>query len=153
VSSESGGEIPKGASFNISCYMTGDTVSGPYGPENVWDVTLGSPYDYAVGFVPDADVYTGSNSPVVPRCSAAIGTVIGENPVNVSNSPGNGLTYDTLRVGENVAIRCYTTSATSVSGPYGSENIWDQLADWAGEAWVPDALIYTGSNSAVVPHC
>jgi hypothetical protein len=54
---------------------------------------------------------------------------------------------DTLRLGEQIEIKCYTTG-TRVSGPYGSENIWDQLtANWEGPMFVPDALIYTGSNS------
>jgi uncharacterized protein YraI len=152
--SSQGGALPAGASFDISCYVTGQTVSGPDGSENIWDLTDSSPYDYSVGFVPDADVYTGSNSPVVPRCSnLALGTIIGKNPVSILNNPGNGNTYDTLHVGEQIELRCYTTSNTWISGPYGSENIWDQLADWAGQSWVPDALVYTGSNSAVVPHC
>jgi uncharacterized protein YraI len=146
--------LPKGASFNISCYVTGQTVSGPYGSENVWDLVDSNPYEYGVNFVPDADVYTGSNSPVVPRCSnLALGSIIGNNPVSVLNSPGGAITYDTLHVGEQVELRCYTPSSTWVSGPYGSENIWDQLADWAGQSWIPDALVYTGSNQAVVPHC
>lgn len=54
----------------ISCYVIGQTVSGPYGSENAWDKVTGAPYDVVQtgGFVPDAIVYTSSNSPVVPRC-------------------------------------------------------------------------------------
>lgn len=107
-------------------------------------------------FVPDADIYTGSNSPVVPPCSATRGTAIGNEPVNVQYGPStSSLVIDSVPLGENVEITCYSTG-NWVNGPYGSENIWNHLtADIDGGAgeWVPDALIYTGSNSAVVPHC
>lgn len=148
------GSIDPGLSFTIKCYVTGDTVSGPYGSENVWDME-------SVGgdFVPDADVYTGSNSPVVPHCSTALGQIIGDDPVKVLETPGSGQ-VDSLNLGEKIEIQCYTTSSTSVPGPYGPEDIWDLLTidangaiGYMGPMWVPDALVYTGSNSAVVPHC
>jgi len=156
VSSEIDTIYPQDSEISISCYVTGDTVSGQYGPSNVWDLVSGGTYAIDGEFVPDADVYTGSNSPVVPHCSTALGKTIGDDAVNVENSPGGGYLEFELPVGEQVEIQCYTTSSTSVPGPYGTENIWDKLpGDRAGGSpeWVPDALIYTGSNSAVVPHC
>jgi uncharacterized protein YraI len=151
--SESGG-IAANVGFTISCYVTGDSVTGPYGSENVWDlISGGNPGYVSVGlFVPDADVWTGSNSPVVPRCSTALGKTIniGNNPVNLRLGAGTGSVVDTLPVGEELELKCYTTSTTPATGPYGTEYIWDQLPNgW----WVPDAQVYTGSNSAVVPHC
>lgn len=141
--------------ITISCYLTGDTVTGPYGSENVWDMVSGG-YGASGYLVPDADVYTGSDSPVVPPCSATRGTAIGNYPVNVqySSSPDSPV-IDSVPLGVAVEITCYSTG-TWMTGPYGSENIWDRLsADIDGSAgeWVPDALIYTGSDSAVVPHC
>src|SRR5579884_3026001 len=162
LSSQDGG-MAANIYFSISCYLTGDNVSGPYGTENVWDLIsspYGTPYVNSGPFIPDGDVYPGSNSPVVPRCpTVALETIIGGNPVNVLSAPGSGSPVDTLPVGERIAIKCYTTSSTWVSGPYGSENVWDQLSAGNGwmpfgtPGWVPDALLYTGSNSAVVPHC
>jgi len=142
----------------ISCYVTGQTVSGPYGSENVWDKVTGAPYDVVQtgGFVPDAIVYTGSNSPVVPRCPGVVGQVIGNVQVTVyENGPGyNNPLEGYVGPGADVVITCYSTGS-SVTGPYGPETIWDKTTRTspAAQQWVPDAYIYTGSNSAVVPHC
>jgi len=148
--------------ITISCYLTGDTVTGPYGSENVWDlVSGGSPLGNSGGdvetgtFVPDADVYTGSNSPVVPKCSTAFGQTIGGNQVPIYSGPGTNYSYvGPMSSGQDLEIKCYSTG-TTVSGPYGSENIWDLITVtyFAPAAWVPDALVYTGSNSPIVPHC
>jgi uncharacterized protein YraI len=143
--------------ISISCYLTGETVSGPYGSENVWDLISGgaAPEVQTGTFVPDADIYTGSNSPVVPPCSMAHGVTIGGNQVPIYSGPGTNYGYvGPMNSGHEVEIKCYSTG-TTVSGPYGSENIWDLITPtyFAPQAWIPDALVYTGSNSAVVPHC
>jgi uncharacterized protein YraI len=152
--------LPVDTDITISCYLTGDTVTGLYGSENVWDEVSGgsgaNSADVETGtFVPDADVYTGSNSPVVPHCSTAFGQTIGGNDVPLYSGPGTNNTYlGFVNSGFGLEIKCYSTG-TTVSGPYGSENVWDLLTvTWfAPEAWIPDALVYTGSNSPVVPHC
>jgi hypothetical protein len=142
----------------ISCYVTGQTVSGPYGSENVWDEVSGAPYNQVAtgGFVPDALIYTGSNSPVVPRCPGVVGQVIGNVQVPVyENGPGYNNTLEGyVGPGADVVITCYSTGS-SVTGPYGPETIWDKTTRTspASSQWVPDAYVYTGSNSAVVPHC
>jgi uncharacterized protein YraI len=151
------GSIDVDTEITISCYLTGDTVTGPYGSENVWDMVSGSPdVQLDTGtFVPDAYIYTSSNSPVVPRCPAALGRILGNVQVTVYGGPGYNYHLDGyVSPGVNVAIKCYSTG-TTVSGPYGSENIWDRTTRTypASAQWVPDALVYTGSNSAVVPHC
>ena len=160
--SSTSNNLPANTNITISCYLTGDTVTGQYGSENVWDLLSGgSPIGTSGGdvetgtFVPDADVYTGSNSPVVPRCSTALGTTIGGNQVPIYTGPGTNNSYvGPVNSGEKLEIKCYSTG-TTMSGPYGSENIWDLItvSDFAPQMWVPDALVYTGSNSAVVPHC
>jgi uncharacterized protein YraI len=148
--------------ITISCYLTGDTATGPYGSENVWDEVSGGEVSGGTGlqvgtFVPDADLYTGSNSPIVPPCSTALGQTIGGNPVPAYNGPGtNNTLISNVASGTKLELRCFTTG-TTVSGPYGSENIWDLITvayfGLGDQTWVPDALVYTGSNSAVVPHC
>jgi uncharacterized protein YraI len=160
--SPTGGTIADaGSSVYIQCYATGQSVSGPYGTENIWDYAgpgqPAGPDEIGVGWLPDADVYTGSNSAVVPACSsdydaAASGQTIG-GTVTVYDYPG-GAAVASIPSGEDVEIQCYTTGP-GVSGPYGSENIWDLLIDtyYSIYEYVPDALVYTGSNSAVVPEC
>lgn len=139
-----------GDTFAINCYVYGDAVGGPYGTETTWDMISGSG-----DFVPDALVYTGSNSEVVPRCATAVGTAVGNGNVVASTAPNRTDLYPfALGLGDRAELRCYTTGE-SVNGPYGTENVWDQLTiDYGWQTlYVPDALMYTGSNSAVVPHC
>jgi hypothetical protein len=146
----------------ISCYVTGQYVSGPDGSEDVWDMVTGAPYNSVQtgGFVPDALVYTGSNSPVVPRCPGVVAQVIGDVQVPVyENGPGFGTGYSNTVQGylspeAAVVITCYSTGA-QLTGPYGPETIWDKTTRTspASSQWVPDAYVYTGSNYAVVPHC
>lgn len=57
--------LSRGTVVSFSCYETGTKVTGPYGPENVWD-RLDSG-----GFVSDAWIYTGNNNAVVPACGAS----------------------------------------------------------------------------------
>jgi hypothetical protein len=55
------GTVPDGGTVFISCYKRGTTVTGTYGTSNIWD-KVGS------GYVADAYVYTGSDTPVAPAC-------------------------------------------------------------------------------------
>lgn len=51
----------------IRCYYTGQTITGPYGPTNIWDSIIG--YQTTTdGVASDAWIYTGSNTPKVPPC-------------------------------------------------------------------------------------
>lgn len=46
-------------------------------------------------------------------------------------------------------IVCYV-KGQSVTGPYGTETIWDLSSD---RYYCTDAWLWTDSNGAVVPHC
>jgi uncharacterized protein YraI len=135
-----------GAAVTFSCYATGTAVTGPYGTETTWD-RLDSG-----GFVPDALIYTGSNNPTAPKCSTLVGSgeVLTSSALPVRSAAGtDSSTMSTLAAGAVISFKCYT-SGGAVSGPYGTETAWDQLN--AG-GFVPDADIYTGSNSPTVPLC
>ncbi|GHD46896.1 SH3 domain-containing protein [Streptomyces galbus] len=70
--------------------------------------------------------------------------------LNVRSGPGTG--YSIVRVlpeGSKVAIYCQTPG-TTVSGPYGTSNIWDNIA--SGE-FVSDAYVKTGSDGYVASRC
>lgn len=70
--------------------------------------------------------------------------------LNVRSGPGTG--YSIVRVlpeGSKVAIYCQTPG-TTVSGPYGTSNIWDNIA--SGE-FVSDAFVKTGSDGYVASRC
>ncbi|MCW7945540.1 hypothetical protein AAW14_26925 [Streptomyces hygroscopicus] len=70
--------------------------------------------------------------------------------LNVRSGPGTG--YAVVRVlaeGAKVPIFCQTPG-TTVSGPYGTSNIWDNIDD--GE-YVSDAYVHTGSDGYVASRC
>ncbi|WP_329219939.1 SH3 domain-containing protein [Streptomyces sp. NBC_01485] len=70
--------------------------------------------------------------------------------LNVRSGPGTS--YPIVRVlaeGTTVPIYCQTPG-TTVTGPYGTTNIWDSIAD---SQFVSDAYVHTGSDGYVAPHC
>lgn len=70
--------------------------------------------------------------------------------LNVRRGPGTQ--YSIVRVlpeGAKVPIFCQTTG-TTVTGPYGTSNVWDNIDD--GE-FVADAYVYTGADGYVAPRC
>ena len=70
--------------------------------------------------------------------------------LNVRSGPGTSYSIaDSLADGTGVSISCQTTG-TSVSGTYGTSNIWNRIG--AGR-YVPDVYIYTGSDGRVAPNC
>ncbi|MGW3681412.1 SH3 domain-containing protein [Streptomyces prasinus] len=70
--------------------------------------------------------------------------------LNVRSGPGTGYTIvRTLPVGAQVTISCQTPG-TTVTGPYGTSNIWDNIGN--GQ-YVSDAYVKTGSDGYVAPRC
>lgn len=70
--------------------------------------------------------------------------------LNVRRGPGTQ--YPIVRIlpeGARVPIFCQTPG-TTVTGPYGTTNIWDNIDD--GE-FVSDAYVNTGSDGYVRPRC
>ena len=70
--------------------------------------------------------------------------------LNVRNGPGTS--YSIVRVlpeGAKVPIYCQTPG-TSVTGPYGTSNIWDNISN--GQ-YVADAYVLTGSDGYVADRC
>ncbi|MYX29987.1 SH3 domain-containing protein [Streptomyces sp. SID8381] len=70
--------------------------------------------------------------------------------LNVRSGPGTG--YALVRVlneGAQVPIYCQSPG-TTVTGPYGTSNIWDNIA--SGQ-YVSDAYVHTGSDGYVAARC
>jgi uncharacterized protein YraI len=70
--------------------------------------------------------------------------------LNVRSGPGTG--YTVVRVlpeGARVPIFCQAPG-TTVSGPYGTSNIWDNTDN--GE-YVSDSYVNTGSDGYIRPRC
>ncbi|MCX5146240.1 SH3 domain-containing protein [Streptomyces sp. NPDC058290] len=70
--------------------------------------------------------------------------------VNVRSGPGtNYSVIDVLPYGASVTIRCQS-DGTTVSGPYGTSDIWDCVGNGR---FVSDAYVKTGSDGYVATHC
>ncbi|MEW2622640.1 SH3 domain-containing protein [Streptomyces sp. NPDC048106] len=70
--------------------------------------------------------------------------------VNVRSGPGTSYAITrTLPEGAKVPIYCQTPG-TTVTGTYGTSNIWDNISD--GE-FVADAYVLTGSDGYVADRC
>ncbi|MEU6373221.1 SH3 domain-containing protein [Streptomyces sp. NPDC046909] len=70
--------------------------------------------------------------------------------LNVRSGPGTNYTIErVLAEGAKVPIFCQTPG-TTVTGPYGTSNIWDNIDD--GQ-YVSDAYVNTGSDGYIAPRC
>ncbi|WP_373308858.1 hypothetical protein [Streptomyces minutiscleroticus] len=70
--------------------------------------------------------------------------------LNVRSGPGSQYSLvKVLPAGSQVSIRCQRPGET-VSGYYGTSNIWDCIA--SGQ-YVSDAYVHTGSDGYVAPRC
>jgi hypothetical protein len=137
---------PANSALRIVCHVNGQSISGPYGTETIWD--LGDDgYYYS-----DAWIWTGSNSAVVPACSLKNVTVVSQATGGDSGHAGPSNAYaagPNHPAGAAIQIACYV-DGQSITGPYGTETIWDLSTDGY---YYADAWIWTDSNGAVVPHC
>ncbi|GAA1372807.1 hypothetical protein GCM10009661_35420 [Catellatospora chokoriensis] len=84
---------------------------------------------------------------------AAQGTVnTAGSPLTVRSGPGTGYSsVGTVNDGATVAIQCQTTG-TTVTGTYGTSNIWDRIGSGR---FISDAYVYTGYDGFIpgVPRC
>ncbi|MEV6969713.1 hypothetical protein AB0M47_31820 [Hamadaea sp. NPDC051192] len=72
------------------------------------------------------------------------------DPLNVRSGPGTSYTaWRTVADGAAVTIVCQQTG-TTVTGTYGTTNIWDMLSNGG---YVSDAYVYTGSDGTVADAC
>ncbi|MBG7701771.1 SH3 domain-containing protein [Streptomyces sp. MC1] len=95
---------------------------------------------------------TGGAEKVVTEAAAAVRTYAVAPGVRLNVRSGPGTQYNLVRVlpeGVRVPIYCQTPG-TTVSGTYGTTNIWD-LID-SGE-YVSDAYVQTGTDGYIAPRC
>jgi hypothetical protein len=125
------GTLPNNTPVSIYCFVAGQPVSGPYGTEDLWDALTNG------GYVPDALIYTGSNSAVVPACpSSQFG--VGNYPVAWTGG-GNAQAYagasngsspigSGIPDGQVVTVTCETSGQTLTDSAGFTSNLWDKLA-------------------------
>ncbi|MGW5619075.1 SH3 domain-containing protein [Streptomyces sp. NPDC003877] len=95
---------------------------------------------------------TGAAMPQVSTLAAAVTTYPTAPGVSLNVRSGPGTGYPIVKVlpaGSRVAINCQTPG-TWVTGPYGTTNIWDNIA--SGQ-YVSDAYVNTGSDGYIRPRC
>ncbi|MBT2491420.1 hypothetical protein J7E96_23420 [Streptomyces sp. ISL-96] len=100
----------------------------------------------------DTEVNAGSADEAVSTLDASVVLypVAPGYRVNVRSGPGTQ--YRIVKVlpyGARVPINCQKPGET-VTGPYGTTNLWDNIAN--GQ-FVADAYINTGSDGYVAPRC
>ncbi|WP_369391050.1 SH3 domain-containing protein [Streptomyces sp. CG1] len=95
---------------------------------------------------------TGTESTAATATESAVRTYAVAPGVRLNVRNGPGTSYGIVRVlpeGTRVPIFCQTPG-TTVSGPYGTSNIWDNIDN--GE-YVSDAYVQTGSDGYVASRC
>ncbi|WND79670.1 peptidoglycan DD-metalloendopeptidase family protein [Lysobacter capsici] len=91
-------------------------------------------------------------------CGTSPGGVAGTvrtagSPLNVRSGPGTTYSIVGSRAnGASVSIRCQK-AGESISGTYGTSNIWNNIAPAGSNQYIPDAYTYTGSDGRVAPDC
>ncbi|MEV6841282.1 SH3 domain-containing protein [Streptomyces sp. NPDC051133] len=99
-----------------------------------------------------SEAATGATGEEALTAEAAVRTFAVAPGVRVNVRSGPGTNYNIIRVlpeGSRVPIFCQT-SGTTVTGPYGTTNIWDNVNN--GE-YVSDAYVHTGSDGYIASHC
>ncbi|MFJ9631298.1 SH3 domain-containing protein [Streptomyces sp. NPDC091280] len=105
----------------------------------------------SVDRAPEADAAAGTEATAeAVTASLHYYSIAPGTRVNVRSGPGTGYTIvRVLAEGSQVPIYCQTPG-TTVTGYYGTTNIWDNIDD--GE-YVSDAYVNTGSDGYVRPRC
>lgn len=141
--------VPAGTVVSVDCTVSGQAVTGPYGTETVWDRT---DYAGAVGFIPDAWVYTGSNAATAAPCGGnGVAIQPGCLPIHTAASNASAA-LGCVPQATTVSIDC-TAHGDSNSGPYGATTLWDHMNYNGARGYVTDAYIYTGTDNAIAGAC
>ncbi|PAZ14437.1 SH3 domain-containing protein [Streptomyces sp. SA15] len=94
----------------------------------------------------------GTEAEVVTTAAAALRYYSVAPGVRLNVRSGPGTNYTVVRIlpeGAKVPIFCQAPG-TTVTGPYGTSNIWDNIDN--GE-YVSDAYVNTGSDGYIRPRC
>ncbi len=97
-------------------------------------------------------LFAGISSSTPASAASATGTVHTSGiDLNVRSTPSTGASVvGSVADGAQITIDCQTYGS-SVSGTYGTSDIWDHLPAKGG--YVSDTYVYTGSDTMVAPLC
>ncbi|MGO1072155.1 peptidoglycan DD-metalloendopeptidase family protein [Lysobacter sp. CA199] len=98
--------------------------------------------------------YKSRNSCGTTPPGGAPGTVrTSGSSLNVRAGPGTSYSaVGSLANGASVNIRCQKVGET-VSGTYGTSNLWNNIAPAGSNKYIPDVYTFTGSDGRVAPDC
>lgn len=139
--------LNNGAVVTLSCYSSGDTVTGSQGTTNQWDQIKSS--TYGVGYASHAYI---KSTDVVPKCSAtSTGTVVVASGATLkvhSLASTSSSTLYSLNNGASVNLTCVTTGDT-ISGSQGTTSDWFQINSngYASAAYISASSIPSRCSS------
>ncbi len=119
------GSLADGAAVSLSCYTTGESVTGTFGTTNKWDkLTSG-------GYVSQAYV---SVSGTLPSCTTsttgnAVVDVAAGNTLTIrSTASTSGSSVGSYADNQRITVSCKTTG-TTVSGTFGTTATWYKVSN------------------------
>lgn len=122
------GTIPNGTVLTIECTLTNYSVTGPWGPSNLWDRVF---WNGQHVFVSDAWVWTGTSAAVAPPCGAAPAPTPVPTPVPTVPTAARAVAWAKSMIGNtsyNGLCEKFVENAYGVFGvPLG---YWTALADF-----------------------
>ncbi|WP_139488067.1 peptidoglycan DD-metalloendopeptidase family protein [Brevibacillus dissolubilis] len=143
-----GQSISKGARVGTVGSTGGSTGPHLHFEQRLNGVTQKAVFDGATALYYGSKSYTSKNSCGTASATGTVNT--SGTPLTVRSGPGTGYTaVGSLADGTKVTIYCQTRG-TSVTGTYGTSDIWDRIG--TGQ-YIADAYVYTGSDGLVAPSC
>lgn len=138
-------------------YVNGSHMANETGTSAKLGLTCGHSYTIGVNAYDAAGNHSATRDLTVSISACPTGTIItnsGDSPcLDFHSGPGHTYTkIGCIPDGTKINIDCIE-QGNAVTGPYGTETIWDHT-NYAGKAgYVADAFVYTGVNGAVAPTC
>jgi uncharacterized protein YraI len=135
--------------------LHGSHITNATGPSaTLSGLVCGQTYTVGVDAFDAAGNHSGTTSMSASTSACPLtGRVLASPCLNLRNGPYSSSTlvgcipYNTI-----ITISC-TATGSAVTGPYGTESIWDYTS-WSGTSgFVSDAWVYTGTNSAIAGPC
>ena len=134
-------------------YVNGTHVANETGTSAKVSLTCGHSYTVGVNAYDVAGNHSSTTNITVSISACPTGKISISPCLDFHNGPG----HDYTKIGcipdaTIISIDC-TAQGNAVTGPWGTETIWDHTYYGGKAGYVADAYVYTGRNGAVAPTC